>query len=710
MNRQLSRKLARVVSTIVVLIGSMALANCSRGDQPPIRRMLVGPMELPDEAFLQFAQRVNPDIVVMGAFGAPQWAAQDDPRAWLAKWREVFTRLHRLGIRVVGTFELLNVGNSPQEAERFLFFFENRWDEELLGKRPPVTAASLLEQRTMPAGQQTGANAPRGCPVNPHWRSVAKALVKPLIDAGIDGFMTHRNMFGECGCPFCHADLKPDEQAARDEHEHQAADSAADIAAADIAAVAASCDHCDRGFRRWLADRYDAGQLQSQFGIGDLASHKLLAVYGHHREHQRLPEPLELERMKFARHAIKECFDNIFVAFGRSLKPDLLVAQWNHMPYFDELHSDRGHIPAWHVTTFAHVSADERWSLPTGLWGRGEDLFWYCNWGTCQHTQLEKRFVADVTMYAKLLRSQARGKPYVVNKYDFYRPRNMLAEAAALGMIAGAKDVPYRQPEDAAAMARYFDFLRQNAKLYANNNGQPVSDVLLVYPRTESHDGDVSGVEMVEVAGRTMIVNHMQFDMAPDDLLAEVRFENYRAIVAASPSGLNAKQLKPFLDAGGSLIAIPGDKQHAADPAWMAMGAQVVSGLPIHSGGTRQAAPLLAALNKAIDEPRLRVDAPFTVETHLYRQANDLVVHLVNYNHHENAAGSSVVERESPIAAEPISVQLALPDNTTVRRITFLDPDAERPRVIQFEREANGVRFQTPAFSVYGVCVVELEQ
>ncbi|MFT5527430.1 MAG: hypothetical protein ACI9HK_005412, partial [Pirellulaceae bacterium] len=480
MRYQLQRNLVKIVPQVAILLiailfGLIAFGSPGYAEQAGIRSMLVGPMQLPDEEYLLFVERVKPELVVMGAFGAPQWATQDDPRLWLAKWREVFTRLHRSDIRVVGTFELLNVGNSPQEAKKFVDFFESRWDTKILGQRPPVRGASLLEQRTLPIEKQVSADAPRGCPVNQHWRSMAKAMVKPLIDAGIDGFITHRNMFGECGCPFCHADLKPGEKTRHSPHEH------------DAVQTATSCDHCGLGFRRWMADRYTPVELKAKFDIGDLQSHKLLAVYGHHREHGRLPTALQMEGMRFARHAIKECFDDVFVEFGRGLKPDLLVAQWNHMPYFDEMHRDRGHISEAQVTTFAHASADERWSLPANLWGRGEDLYWYCNWGTCQNTEFEKRFVADVTLYAKLLRSQSRGKPYVINKYDFYRPRNMLAEAAALGMIAGAKDVPYRAEQDAETAVRYFEFLRRHASLYRNNNGRPISDVLLVYPRTQSH-------------------------------------------------------------------------------------------------------------------------------------------------------------------------------------------------------------------------------
>jgi hypothetical protein len=303
--------------------------------------MLVGTLRLPDEQFLEFIERVKPEIVVMGAFGAPQWAAQEDPRAWLEEWQAVFQRMHRSHVKVIGMIELLNVGNNPDEAKSFIDFYDNRWDEQLLGARPPAKAIELLERRSMTPEKQVGAHAPRGCAINPHWRTLEKALVKAFIDAGIDGFITHRNMFGECGCPFCRAEFHPHTNSKRERQKHE------DPSARTLRVGAHDlpCDHCQQGFRRWLADRYDVKQLASRFHIADLNTYRLPAIYGHHREHERLPSPIELEGMKYARHAIKECYDDVFVHFGRSVNRDLIVAQWNHMPYFDEMHLDSGHIP-----------------------------------------------------------------------------------------------------------------------------------------------------------------------------------------------------------------------------------------------------------------------------------------------------------------------------------------------------------------------------
>ena len=647
----------------VLLLG----AACAAPKPTTPRRMLTGTLSLPNEAFLKFAERVKPDMVVMGAFGAPQWTAEKDPRAWLAQWKTIFERMHRSGIKVVGMIELLNVGADVAAAERWLEFYEKRWDEKLLGERPSAKGHSLLEQRAWLPEKQRGAYAPRACAANPHWHEVEKALVGALIDAGIDGFITHRNMYGQCGC-----------------------------------------ERCRDGLRKYLAANYKPAELKSRFSIANLAAHKLPHIYGFHREHATKPTALELEGMKFARRQTKECFDEVFLQYARGRKKDLIVAQWNHIPHFDEMRLDDGHIPGSPTTTFVHACHDERWSLPADVWGRGEDFFWYCNWGTTQKTQLNKQHVADITLYAKLIRSQARGRPYVINKYDFYRPRNMMAEAAALGMIAGAIAVPHGTKEDADVMARYCKFLDEHPEIFQNQNGESTAKVLLVYPRTASHAGRIDGIEMIEVAGRTMIADHVQFDFVPDDLLDKTDLKKYQAIIVVEPDGLTPAGLEPFIAKGGKLIAIPRKADFATTLRWKKLGANLVPGLKPRTGGKPAAQPFRNALRQAVGTPLLRTTAPYTLEAHAYRQPRRLIVHLVNYNRSENATGKSVVAREAPIDVEPAQIQLALPQGTKVKRVRFLDPDEQGEQKLAFQQREAAVNFQTPTFKVYGVCVVEL--
>ena len=707
--------------TVFVAVLSLSVAACWAGDPQPrglhqFRTMLTGTMSLPNEDFLKFAEAMQPEVIVMGAFGAPQWVAQQDQREWLGQWRAVFERMHRSNIKVVGMIELLNVGNTPAEAMKFVDFFNHRWDEKLLGKKPKTRAVDLLEIRAMPLEKQTGAYAPRGCAVNPDWLTVEKAFVNALIDAGIDGFITHRNMFGECGCPFCHAaltgkhnsdgkrQLKKNGEKVGKKADKKPGEKLEPQSHADV-----PCPHCQDGFRNWLSNRFDSQGLNLKLGIDNLEQHRLPAIYGHHRDHERLPTPLQLEGMKYARHAIKHAYDEVFVNFGRGVKRDLLLSQWNHMPYFDELHLDGGHIPVWKMTTFAHASANERWSLPIDMWGKGEDFYWYCNWGTCQNTRLEQRFLADITLYAKLLRSFARGKPYVINKYDFYRPRNMMAEAAALGMMAGAIAVPYGTEQDRQVMLRYMKFMKSHRDLFANRNGRTVSDVLLVHPRTAIHAGQADGLEMIEVAGRTMLTDHIQFDFVPDDLLGTIKLERYKAVIAANSNGLDAVQLAAYRTAGGHVIAIPRSAETASDPAWKKMRAMIVNGLQPHTGGTAAAQPFRSALFSALGKNYAKFTAPYTVEPHVYRRDHSYVVHLVNYNHTEKATGRAVVEREAPIAAPAVGMRLHLEAGERVERVTFLDPEVDGRQVLEFEQKSQTITLKAPSFLTYGVCVIALK-
>ena len=79
-----------------------------------------------------------------------------------------------------------------------------------------------------------------------------------------------------------------------------------------------------------------------------------------------------------------------------------------------------------------------------------------------------------------------------------------------------------------------------------------------------------------------------------------------------------------------------------------------------------------AALRQAMDVPILQTTAPCTLEAHVYRQPDQLVLHLVNYNRSENASGKSAVAREAPIAVEPNDFHLALPAGTKIKHVRFL--------------------------------------
>lgn len=685
---------------ILLLCSSFAQTQ----EQRPIRFMLHGNMshELPTEDYLRFVERVQPDILVMGVFdqrlyalAGPSPAGKSkplDPVAHLARWKEVADRLHRKGIRLVGQMELFVVSDRPSEREQnagWFGFYDQGWNDRLLGPRPTKSADDLLEQPDWDrhaAGDKPGKDAValcgclvnplalRGCASNPKWHAAQKAMVKAALAAGVDGFMTNRNYFEHCACSYCGAD-----------------------------------------FRRWLTQRYTPQQLKDRFGLGDVAKANLCVV-GSHKNHDMAPAPLVLEKMRFAHNAVKKSFDAVYTDYARSLKPDVILAQWNHMAYFDELHLDRGHLPISTRTNFAHAQADERWGLPFDVWGKGESLFWYCNWGTTQNTILDKDYAGDTVLYGKLLRSMARGRPYVINKYDFYRPRVMMAEAAALGYTTNAISTPWQHEQDREVVIRYFDFLRKHEPLY--RAAESYAEVGLVFPRRALEAGDASPLEYVEAAGRTMIRNHVLFDMIPDELLPAAKLDKYRAVVVAAPEYLQEKErsaLEDYAQTGGKVLWTAVTAEDRSRPG---------AALPEAQQLAKKAVPLKNIVK--VENARLdrlgfwktlsgvadnlsRLEAPWTTEVHAYHQPESrrLIVHLVNYNHKEKAKGKSVSEQEAPLATEPAGMNLLLPDGFQVRSVTFLSPDAESSQKVDFLQKGRRLEMKTPSFLVYGVCVVQ---
>lgn len=671
----------------------LVLLGTARGADAP-RFLLHGNMshEPPTEDYLRFVEQVKPDVLIMGVFDQRLYA-QPKYAELLERWQQVAARLHRSGIRLVGQMEMNVVTDrllDQGESKGWFAFHDRSWDEARLGKRPARTAAELLEEpdldrrgQVVPAIPEGDAVALCGCRVNtralrscinkPAWRETQKRMVRAAVTIGVDGFMTNRNYFGHCGCADCRA-----------------------------------------GFRKWLRERFTPAQLKERFAIADIDNHALNCVVGAHREIDTVPDALVLEKQRFAKHRVKDYLDDVYIRYGRTLKKDLFVSQWNHLAIFDELHLDRGHLPISTRTTFAHAGADERWGLSPELWGKGEDLIWYCNWGTTQNTILAKEYAGDTVLYGKYVRAMARGTPYVVNKYDFYRPRNMMAEAAALGYATNAIATPWQTEEDRTTVLRYFQFLKKHDALY--RSAETLAEVGLLCPRRAVHAGDASGLEYVEAAGRSLIRDHFLFDLLPDDLPLETSLKGYRAVAATGLEYLNKDEravLQRFVEQGGKLLVLPvrsADRRRAgaATSGVQRLEAPVLPGATVVDDVRTNPTGFRAALRRVVGQDQLsHFDAPWTVEVHAYRQARRVVLHLVTYNHDEKAAGKSVVAREAPRAADPVAVRLRLPAQFKIGKVRFLSPDADDEQSLPFRQEGGWLTLTVPGFLVYGVCVLQ---
>src|SRR5262245_18089031 len=147
------------------------------------------------------------------------------------------------------------------------------------------------------------------CLNNPHWRAVLKTFAKRGIERGVDGYRISYfyRQHGLCG-------------------------------------------HCQASFRAHLADNFRKEQMKDRFDIADVKAHQCKEIVGWHDPKESTP--LRREMLRWSHIACKEAFDEVFVQYARSLKPGLLLGQWNHLG------------------NFSQINGDERCMLPGELWSR----------------------------------------------------------------------------------------------------------------------------------------------------------------------------------------------------------------------------------------------------------------------------------------------------------------------------------------------------
>ena len=181
----------------------------------------------------------------------------------------------------------------------FFDFYRNHWDVATLGEKPVDDPLLLLERDKsgepileIPRTDRWHAGAYWACLNNPAWQEVLKRWVKAAIDRGVDGLIA--NYFYRHDC---------------------------------------HCVHCVQGFRDYLRVRFSDAELRS-LGIDDLADHEFTEIGAWHDPDQSTT--LRREALRFSQLANKRVFDEVFIRYGRQLKPNFLVAQWNHLGDFAE--------------------------------------------------------------------------------------------------------------------------------------------------------------------------------------------------------------------------------------------------------------------------------------------------------------------------------------------------------------------------------------
>jgi len=388
------------------------------------------------------------------------------------------------------------------------------------------------------------------------------------------------------------------------------------------------CEHCVSAFRQYLGKRFRAAELKQRFAIANLATHQFDEIVCWHDPAQSTP--LRREMLRFSQIANKKAFDEVFVKFGRSLKSDLIVAQWNHLG------------------DFSQIGGDERCLLPDELWGKHEDYLWYSTGDIASRTDLASGILGEGTLQARYIRGAFVDKPFTLGKYESVRIRAAIAELAANGGAPMGFYTSFEDPEARRELVRYYGFLRRHETLYRAN--RPSAEVLLLFPRSRVHQGDVAAVGRFKELGKRLLDNHVLFDVLPDDRKTRAR---HAAVLDHAATNL------------------PTGLSHFDAPA------------------------------------TVRVSASRPAD------GNELTLHFVNYNRQEPAdkrdRGRGIKD-EKPIAAPPFQADLRLAPKQRVARLEFLTPEAEQARALEFKQVDDRLRFRVPEFLVYGVVRVQLSK
>ena len=577
-----------------------------------------------DPSYLSFIDDAQPEVVQLGFYGAHFWSLAHTPQFggypahfpvrglrecgdWFAERNR---QLHARGVKVVGHFNvefLVGDPDSPEGPRGFFKFYRDLWDEKELGPRPVADPLQMLEKNADGSPIVNNSYSIGGmkeywaCLRNPHWQQVLRTWTKRGIERGVDGFMI--NYFYRHNC---------------------------------------LCEHCQTAFRAYLKPRFTDDELRQKFGIEDVDRHKFTEIVSWHDP--RESTPLRREMLRFSQISNKQVFDEIFVRYGRSLKPDLIVGQWNHLG------------------NFSQVSGDERCLLPADMWGRDETYLWYSTGDSSYFTDLANRFLGDATLQARYIRGAFDDKPFTLGKYEGTRIRAAIAELAANGGAPMGFYTRFTDPAARAEIVRYYQFLKRHDALFRANRSH--AEAVLLFPRSAVHVGDLAELERFRQLGQTLLEAHVLFDILPDDLATPERLTAYRHVVRAT-------------DAAAPNITTWSDISRFTAPFTV----RVSASRPANNPAGRDDEWTLHFVNYNRDEPPKQNGRP--------------------------SAGAGIQD-EKPIAATGVHADFIVHAGSRIVSVQFITPEKPDPVAVDAQLQDGRLQFAVPEFLVYGVVTVKL--
>lgn len=620
----------------------------------------------PKEGYLDYLAAVKPDLIhgaLLGpelcssVYGAgkltgitPVYPPVGTVKEYLAWWKNFNAEAHQRGVKVQATFSLTYVWGDQEQHTGFFKYYDDLWEADVLGPKPAPTVDAFLRVDADGKPVHDKYNdwyTYAGCPNNPVWRQLLKNMVKAGIDAGFDGFMVQFPYFeSRCACPYCQED-----------------------------------------FKKFLAARYSKEVLAKDYGIPDLKAYKFTVIGS---PEDKKNAKLDLAAREYGALSIKNCFDDVFIDYGRKLNPDLIVSMWTHFRQFVTLDATN--------TDFNHYT-DERALLPIERWGKGENYLWYSS--PIYNSDLKKRVAGDSALDGRVLRAMAGDTAFELLKYDYFRWRVVTAESLAFGGVcfgsweggwSGGSD--REQPHH---LRTYHQFIRDNDQYLNPRKRESYAEVAMLYPRQALFTGDAQFFAPFRDVGRALIEAHVLFDVIIDQKMTAIELAKRRVVIVTAPEHLTAAQaslLKTYAANGGKVILCAGGPVNCALTA-------PGKGFEVIAQADREA--MMKAVNGLAGVPFSKFDAPWTVEVYADRQPAEkrVLVHLVNFNRDESQGN-----KEMPIAAAPVKMDLRLPAGFKVTGVKFLTPEAKDIH-LGFTQQGDRAQITTPTFLVYGMVMIQ---
>jgi hypothetical protein len=629
-------------------------------------RTFIETRSLAHERLLPYLEAARPQVVQIGNYGAMFHGYADNPRStgWpmnlpvsgeraaLEFQRRLNGQVHDLGLKVVGHFRLVKVVGNWEEQTGFVEYYNDRWPRDLLGPKPHPRVEELLARGAAGKPIQLSRSSQAQlalCLSSPYTRQMLKQMLKVAIDQGVDGVISNFNYRYDCTCP-----------------------------------------HCQSAFKEWLRERHTPEEIRAKLDIENLDEHRFYSIPARIPGYPDTDAATEMDwlAVRWGAEHFKRMFDEIFIDYGRSIKKDLLVAQWNHL----------GHVGI----------TEERAFLPIEMWGRGEDYFWYSGGAAFvdRNLNLSEGKAGDAWLSCLYVREMTGRKPFVIGKYDRVRMAASMAEGYATGGMGMGRYMRFEEPAGYEVLARYTSFIHEHRHLY--DEAIPWSDAALVLPRQSILNRRPQALDVFRDLGQALVERQVLLDVVLDQTLTAERLAQYPTVILTDTQTLSADQarmLENYMDAGGLLIVCDPTRTTETVPK-PSSNDRLRKALKTPADDIESAADAIGDRIQRIGGAM--IDAPWTVRATAYRQPGRILLHLVNYDREDGAPENNRTgpETERPRAAENISVQLRLPANRPAESVTLHAPDRAESLRLSFEQDKDQVRFTVPRLHVYGVIAV----